>query len=260
VSAPAFTMAVRLRMVTTALTALGMTLMILMVGALFPAVGGSIGQLNLPQGVTELLGGADYGTIAGWMRSEIGAVYGPLVIAATAITGAVGSTAGEEEDGILGLTLAYPIERWRLVLAKACAVAVSVATIALGTFVGLVAGVAVGGGGIGAGHLAALALHLALYGCAMGALALALAAATGRRTVALGTAAAFGVVTFLINGFAPLVHAVAWLKYASPFYYYSGHDPISHGVDLGDLAILVAASIALTAVAMVQIGRRDLRT
>jgi ABC-2 type transport system permease protein len=259
VSAPAFKLALRLRMVTAALTALGMTLMILAVGALFPAVGGSIGQLNLPKGVTELLGGADYGTIAGWMRSEIGAVYGPLVIAATAITGAVGSTAGEEEDGILGLTLAYPIERWRLVLAKACAVAVSIAMIALGTFVGLVAGVAVGGGGVGVGHLAALALHLALYGCAIGALALALTAATGRRTVALGAAAAFGVVTFLVNGFAPLVHAVAWLKYVSPFYYYSGHDPISRGVDLGDLAILAAASIALTAVAMVQIGRRDLR-
>jgi ABC-2 type transport system permease protein len=259
VSAPAFKLALRLRMVTAALTALGMTLMILAVGALFPAVGGSIGQLNLPKGVTELLGGADYGTIAGWMRSEIGAVYGPLVIAATAITGAVGSTAGEEEDGILGLTLAYPIERWRLVLAKALAVAVGIATIALGTFVGLVTGVAVGGGGVGVGQLAALALHLALYGCAIGALALALAAATGRRTVALGATAAFGVVTFLVNGFAPLVDAVAWLKYVSPFYYYSGHDPISRGVDLGDLAILAAASVALTAVAMVQIGRRDLR-
>jgi hypothetical protein len=40
--------------------------------------------------VSELHGGADYGTMAGWMRSEIGAVYGPLVIAGTAIAGAVG--------------------------------------------------------------------------------------------------------------------------------------------------------------------------
>ena len=47
--------------------AVGMALVILMVGALFPAVGGSIGKLDLPEGVTELLGGADYGTIAGWM-------------------------------------------------------------------------------------------------------------------------------------------------------------------------------------------------
>jgi ABC-2 type transport system permease protein len=142
-----------------------------MVGALFPAVGDSIGKLDLPKGVTELLGGADYGTLAGWFRSEIGAVYGPLVIAATAITGAVAATAGEEEDGILGLTLAHPVGRGRLVLAKAAAVALCVAGVALGTLLGLVAGVAVAGGGVALGHLAALALHLAFYGWSMGALA-----------------------------------------------------------------------------------------
>ena len=53
-----------------------MTLVIVMVGALFPAVGDSIGKLDLPEGVGELLGGADYGTITGWMRSEIGASTG----------------------------------------------------------------------------------------------------------------------------------------------------------------------------------------
>jgi ABC-2 type transport system permease protein len=258
-TAPVFAIALRLRLLTTCLTALGMTLVILMVGALFPAVGDSIGKLDLPEGVADLLGGADYGTIAGWMRSEIGAVYGPLVIAATAITGAAALTAGEEEEGILALTLAYPIERSRLVLAKAAAVAVSVAIIALGTFVGLVAGVAVGGGGIGVGDLGALALHLAFFGWAVGAVALALAAATGRKAVASGGAAAFALLGFLINGFAPLVDGIAWLKYLSPFYYYAGHDPIGHGVDLGDLAVLGGAAIALTAVAMVRIGWRDLR-
>src|SRR3954451_10772225 len=30
--------------------------------------------LDLPEGVADLLGGADYGTITGWIRSEIGAV------------------------------------------------------------------------------------------------------------------------------------------------------------------------------------------
>ena len=48
-----------------------------MVGALFPAVGHTIGKLDLPKGVAMLLGGADYGTLTGWMRSEIAAVYGP---------------------------------------------------------------------------------------------------------------------------------------------------------------------------------------
>jgi hypothetical protein len=42
-SLPALKMAVRLRLLTTMLSALGMALVILMVGALFPAVGDSIG-------------------------------------------------------------------------------------------------------------------------------------------------------------------------------------------------------------------------
>ncbi len=254
-----FKMAVRLRLASTTLTAAGMFSVILMVGALFPAVGGSIGKLDLPQGVADLLGGADYGTLTGWMRSEIGAVYGPLVIAATAITGAAALTAGEEEDRILGLVFAHPVERSRVVLAKGAAVGVSVCVIALGTWLGLVGGVAIAGGGIGIGELAALAIHLAFFGFAVGSLAVALAAATGRRAVATAGAAAFAVLGFLINGFAPLIDAVAWLKYVSPFYYYSGHDPLVNGVDLTDLAVLAAASVALMAFGMVAIQRRDVR-
>jgi ABC-2 type transport system permease protein len=259
VTRPVFLLALRLRALTVALTALGMAAVIVMVGALFPAVGDSIGKLDLPEGVADLLGGADYGTIEGWMRSEIGAVYGPLVIGATAIVGAVGATAGEEEAGILGLVLAHPIARARLVLAKAAAVGVEVAAVAAATLLGLLAGVAIAGGGVPVGHLAALALHLAFFGFALGAIALAVAAATGRKGPASGTAAAVAILGFLVNGFAPLVGGLEWLKYFSLFYYYEGHDPIGAGVDLGDLAVLAAVALGGTAAAAVAIDRRDLR-
>jgi hypothetical protein len=119
VSRPVFAVALRLRALSTVAAALGMVAVLLAVGALFPAVGGSIGKLSLPKGVSELLGGADYGTLTGWLRSEIGAVYGPLVIAAIAITASAATTAGEEEDGVLALVLAHPVDRSRLVAAKA---------------------------------------------------------------------------------------------------------------------------------------------
>jgi ABC-2 type transport system permease protein len=257
-SLPALKMAVRLRLLTTMLSALGMTLVILMVGALFPAVGDSIGKLDLPDGVTTLLGGADYGTITGWMRSEIGAVYGPLVVAFTGISVAV-ATAGEEEAGVLALTLAHPIRRSRLMLAKAAAVPINVTLVAIGTWVGLVVGVAVGGGGIGLAKIGALGLHLAFFGWAVGALALALAASTGRRAFASGGAAAFALLGFLLNGLAPLVGSIAWLKYFSVFYYYEVHDPIGNGVNVGDLSVLGATAIALTALAVAGLRQRDLR-
>jgi ABC-2 type transport system permease protein len=236
-----------------------MALVILMVGALFPSVGGSIGKLHVPDGVANLLGGADYSTIRGWMRSEIGAIYGPLVIAASAIAAAVALTAGEEEAGILGLVLAHPIERGRLVLASAAAVVVVVVIVALGTWIGLLTGVAAAGGGIAVSDLTALSTQLAFFGFAMGAVTLALATVTGRKAVAAGGAGAVAVIGFLVNGFAPLVDGIAWLKYLSPFYYYSGHDPIADGVDISGLVVLTVATLVLVAVAVEGLRRRDLR-
>ena len=43
-------------------------------------------------------------------------------------------------------------------------------------------------------------------------------ALTGRKAVAAGGAGALAVLGFLINGFAPLVDGLDWLKYLSPFY------------------------------------------
>jgi ABC-2 type transport system permease protein len=259
VSWPAVKMTLRLRLVSTGSVAVGLIAVLVAVGALFPAVGHTIGKLNIPKGVSDLLGGADYGTITGWFKGEIGSIYGPLVIAALAITGASAVTAGEEEDRILALVLAHPIRRSRLVAAQAAAIAAVVVIIALAAWAGMIIGVAVGGGGISLGHLTAFSVQLAFFGFATGAVAIALGAATGRRSLAAGAAAGIAIVGWLINGFAPLVGAVAWLKYLSFFYYYAGHDPLTRGVDVGGIVVLGAVSLLLTALAMTGIERRDLR-
>ncbi len=256
---PTLQMTLRMRRVSTAAAALGLIAVLLAVGALFPAVGHTFGKLNIPKGVADLLGGADYGTLTGWYRSEIGSIYGPLVIAAIAITGVSATTAGEEEDRILSLLLAHPVTRVRLIAAKASAIAIVVLIVAAATFVGLIAGVALAGGGISLGHVAAFSLHIAFFGFATGAVALALAAATGERSLATAVAAGVAVVGWLINGFAPLVSSIAWLKYLSLFYYYDGSDPLTRGVDIGDLVVLGLVTLALTAFALVSFRGRDLR-
>jgi ABC-2 type transport system permease protein len=259
VSWPTVGMTLRLRWVSTVSGALGLVAVLIVVGALFPAVGHTIGKLNIPKGVSQLLGGADYGTITGWYRSEIGSIYGPLVIGGLAIAGAVAVTAGEEEDRILGLVLAYPIRRSRLVAAKALAIAAVVVAIAFATWAGMIVGVAIGGGGISLGHVSAYSLQLAFFGFATGALAIALGAGTGGRSAAAGGAAAIAILGWLINGFAPLVNALDWLKYLSPFYYYEGRDPLTRGIDIMGLVVLGALALVLTALSMVGLERRDLR-
>jgi ABC-2 type transport system permease protein len=252
-------LAVRLRAVGTASAAVGLVAVIVAVGALFPAVGHTIGQLNVPTSVANLLGGADYGTITGWYRSEIAVIYAPLVTAALAITSASAATAGEEEDRILALVLAHPIPRSRLLVSKSVGIALIVLTIALAVWVGMIVGVAVGGGGITTGHITALALQLALFGLATGAVALALGAGTGRRSLATGGAAAVAILGWLVSSFAPLVSPIGWLKYLTLFYYYAGHDPLARGIGLSGLIVLGFVTLVLTGVAILSFDRRDLR-
>jgi ABC-2 type transport system permease protein len=259
VSWPVTRITLRLRLTGTVSAAVGLVAVMVMVGALFPAVGHTIGKLDIPTSVANLLGGADYGTITGWFRSEIAVIYAPLVIGALAITGASAATAGEEEDRILGLVLAYPIRRSRLLAAKAAAVALIVLSIAFAVWIGLIVGVAVGGGGITLGHITALAVQLAFFGLAVGAVALALGAGTGHRSLANGGAAAVAILGWLVNSFAPLVGAVEWLKYLTLFYYYAGHDPLTRGVGVPGLVVLGLVTVALTAAAIVAFEHRDLR-
>jgi len=249
----------RLRLVGTVATALGLVAVMVAVGALFPAVGHTIGKLNVPTSVASLLGGADYATITGWFRSEIAVIYAPLVIGALAITGASAATAGEEEERILALVLAHPIQRARLIASKAAAIAMIVLIVAFAVWIGLIVGVYVGGGGITLGHITALAVQLAFFGLATGALALALGAGTGRRSLANGGAAAVVILGWLLNSFAPLVSGIGWLKYLTLFYYYTGHDPLTRGVGLSGLIVLGLVTLALTATAIACFDRRDLR-
>ncbi len=144
-------------------------------------------------------------------------------------------------------------------MAKAVAVAAIVVVIAFAVWIGLLAGVAVGGGGISGSHITALAVQLGVFGLASGAVALAIGAGTGRRALANGGAAAVAILGWLVNSFAPLASSVSWLKYLAPFYYYAGHDPLGHGVDVTGLVVLGVLTLALLAAAVVTFDRRDLR-
>lgn len=228
-------------------------------GALFPSLQGQVSGLNLPHGVTGFVGGSDFSTIAGWLGTEVMTIYGPFVLAAVAITAATATTAGEEENHILTLVLAHPVPRRRLILAKASAVGALLTGLAVAVFAGMLLAVVLAGASIPVGDLAAGALHLLLFGLAVGALALAFAACTGHRGLAVGAASAITVLMYVFNGLASLVGNLSWLKYLSVFHYAGGQDPLTTGAHPLALATLAAAAIALATVGAAGFARRDLR-
>jgi ABC-2 type transport system permease protein len=259
VSAAILGLELRFRARAVASAALGLVALTALVGSLYPSLGDSIADVEIPKEIGDFIGGGDLATIQGWLRAEIMAVYGPVVFAVIAITSATATTAGEEEGHVFALVLAKPVPRRRLLLAKAAAIALLLGALAVAVLVGLRIAVAIAGGGVATAHLAAAALHLLAFGLTVGALALALGAGTGQRGLAAGVAAGITLVMYLVNGIAPVSDATSWLRYLTLFHYYEGGDPIANGIDAAGLAVLVLVTTVLLSVAVVAFERRDLR-
>jgi ABC-2 type transport system permease protein len=108
--------------------------------------------------------------------------------------------------------------------------------------------------------LAAAFLNLFPMALAFGSVALAVGAGTGGRGPAVGVASGAALVTFLLRTFASTVSWVEPYRVLSPFYYYTGHDPLRTGFDVVDPLVLGGISVVALAVGLVAFERRDLAT
>ena len=91
-----------------------------------------------------------------------------------------------------------------------------------------------------------------------GALAFALSCAVRGRQTALG--AGFGVllVSFIANGLVPLVKALDSYREVSIYYLYAASKPLTTGIRLDHVAVLLGASLALFAAGALTFQRRDM--
>ncbi|MGZ8694910.1 MAG: ABC transporter permease subunit [Gaiellaceae bacterium] len=203
-------------------------------------------------------GNLDYVSGAGYLGSELFSFMVPLLLLVAAVAAGARATAGEEERGTLDLLLANPLSRRRLVVEKCAALAVEIVLLAAVLWLSLRVGVEIVGMHVSGGHLAAATGSAALLALAYGAIAVAVGALTGRRGAAIGVAAAGAVAAYVVNSLATLVDALEPLRRASPFYHYAASDPLRAGLGVGDVAFLVALTLAATALAVVAFDRRDL--
>jgi ABC-2 type transport system permease protein len=212
-----------------------------------------------PRAVLDALGFTDITTAAGYLGSTTYGILGPILIIIYAAVLGGRAVAGEEEAGRLEVLLAHPVGRWQVILERWLAMVVSLAVVGA---VLLLAMVVITGvlsfEGIDAARQAAATLQMVLLGLVFGSLALAVGAATGRRGLALGSVAALGVLTYFANTLGPSVDAIAWTRDLSPFRYYSGGQPLLHGLQLADAGVLLAASAALLGLGGMALQRRDI--
>jgi ABC-2 type transport system permease protein len=110
---------------------------------------------------------------------------------------------------------------------------------------------------VSAAHLAAATVVLVVLAITFGAVAFMLAAATGRKSLAVGVTVALAVGAYLVNSLAALVDVLDPLQKISPFYHYAAGDPLHRGLDPWHTLFLVAVGAAAAAAGVVLFGRRD---
>ncbi len=214
---------------------------------------------QLPDALLAMVGFADMGTPEGWYQTEHFSVMGPIAAIAITVVIAARSLAGEERSRTMGMLLANPVSRDRVVLEKAVAMAVHAAVVGFVMWLSTVLGSMLGGLGMSPMNVAAASLLVTLLGLVFGGVALAVSAATGHVRLAVYGSSLLALGFFLSNSLLLLNDSIAgWARW-SPFYYYLTSDPLVNGLRWGHAAVLAGLAGALVAVAVWAFRRRDLR-
>lgn len=214
---------------------------------------------SMPEAMRALFAasGADMSTPVGYIQVELMSFLGPLLLILYAITAGAGGVAGEEDRHTLDLLLANPISRARLVLEKLTAMTLGTAALAAVTGVALIVEGGLAGMDLPGPETAAAMVHLALLGIVFGALAAAIGGATGNAGAARAVPAVLAVVAYVVNGLAPMVSWLEPIRPVSPFYQFSGHDPLRNGLSATAVLVAVLTVLILAALAVAGFRRRD---
>ncbi len=213
---------------------------------------------SYPQAMKEAFHMEDLSDPANYLGSTVFGLLIPLLLAVFAIAYGAKAVAGDEEAGTLDLVLAHPVSRVSLALQRVGAMAAGVAILCGATFLALlgVRGPA-GMERISVGGMAAICVQLALFGVLVAALAYAVGAATGRRAYAVTGGAVVAVLAYLADSFLVQVEALRWTEKVSPFQWFLGGEPLKHGLQWGDSALLLAVAVALVFAGTWRFQRRD---
>ena len=213
----------------------------------------------LPEAMLAMFGGGDLSTAEGFYQVETFGMMAPIAVMVVTIAIGARALAGEEANRTMGILLANPIKRSKIVYEKTLSMIVGGVLVGFATFAGVALGSVIGGLGMDMGNIAATCLLLTLLGLVFGAVALALSAATGKPRLAIFGSIGIAIVLFVINAFLPLSDSLAGLAKATPFYYYLSSDPLLTGMHWGHGALLAGLFVVLIAASVFLFQRRDLR-
>jgi ABC-2 type transport system permease protein len=229
----------------------------------FPTIKKSAAQLDkymqsLPDAIKQVIGENGITTPAGYLRSEIFSILGPVLFLVFAIGAGSRVIAGEEEAGTLDLLLSTPLRRRRVLSDKSVSILLTTLGLAVVLFATISLLGPLAGLHIALGRVGAACLMILLLGLSFGSIALAVGCVTGRKSLAIGITSGFAVFAFIINALAPAVDVLKPLRVVSPFRWYFDPDPLLTGIHPLNVAVFLAVIAVSLVVAFVWFDRRDL--
>jgi ABC-2 type transport system permease protein len=243
--------------------ALGIAAYVMVMASVYPAVRGSAIQRavhNYPDELKAFFGGNasfDFRSATGYLNVELFSLVLPALLAIVAIAQGAATLAGEEESGFLDLVLAHPVPRRRVLLEQVAAVAGSLVSLGVVMVVSLLAVGVLADLDLDAGNVVAAVLGCVLIALFLGALAVLVGAAGGRRPLAIGVPTVVFAASYLAVGLAGLVDGLSWLRQLSLLYHATGTLPISNGLP-ANFAVLAGAIVVVVIGAVVAFDRHDL--
>jgi ABC-2 type transport system permease protein len=239
----------------------GLGLLTVAVLSVWPSVRDEYQKLvqNYPEPLLALFGieKSGVGSATGYLQAELFGLLVPLTLIAYMIAAGSAATAGERDAGTLEFLLAQPVSRTRVLLEKSLGLGTALGTITVAFALALATFARVFALHVAAPDLLAATLSAFLLAMLFGAIALFAGAVTGHRQLAAGIASALALAAFLLSSLAALVEGLERFRPLSPFWWYSGHDPLRRGLEPLHVVLLVAGIVVFTSAAVAVFGRRD---
>lgn len=212
---------------------------------------------SLPPALVDTIGYQDIGTGPGYTQATFFGLIGYVLLTIAAITWGAALIGGAEESGRLELTLAHGVGRVSYALQSAAALIVKLAWLGCAAWLVIWALNGPAHLDLDAGKLAATIAAWLGAGLVSATAALAAGGLTGRRSWSVGAGTGVAVAGFTLQAVANNSSDLDGLRRFSPFDWAFGNAPLTNGLDGGGLALLIAVSALLIAVATIGLARRD---
>jgi ABC-2 type transport system permease protein len=230
--------------------------------SVWPAFKGSSGisqaMDQLPSGVVQAFGLADFGTPAGFLRGNLYDFFVPLLLAAAAVLFVNGQTAAEESTGRLELYLAQPISRRTVLVGRVIAALIALTVIMVVVFLVQLGSDAAFDLQIDTGLMVSTLVLCGLLAAFHGSLAVAVAGFRGRPSLVLAVGLGVAFAGLIVNSLFPLSSVLSPWQQLSPWDWAFGGNSLENATEPWRYLALAVPSVVLTAIGVFAIARRDI--